>query len=59
MQEYFLLEWMCVLHLRHHIYPVISVSHIYAKISVYKIKIGTWMLLYFFHQQIMVMNDSQ
>ena len=48
MQEYFLLEWKCVLHLRRHIYPVISVSHIYTKISVYKIKIGTWMLLYFF-----------
>ena len=39
--------------------PVISVSDIYAKISVYEIKIGTLNVPLIFHQQIMVMNDSQ
>ena len=32
---------------------------IYAKISVYEIKIGTLNVTLIFHQQIMVMNDSQ
>ena len=36
-----------------------SVSDIYAKISVYEIKIGTLNVPLIFHQQIMVMNDSQ
>ena len=39
--------------------PVISVSDIYAKISVYEIKIGTLNAPLIFHQQMMVMNDSQ
>ena len=39
--------------------PVISVFDIYAKISVYEIKIGTLNVSLIFHQQIMVMNDSQ
>ena len=39
--------------------PVKSVSNIYAKISVYEIKIGTLNVPLLFHQQIMVMNDSQ
>ena len=47
------------IHLRSHIDPVISVSNIYAKISVYEIKIGTLNVPLIFHQQIMVMNDSQ
>ena len=34
-------------------------SDIYAKISVYEIKIGTLNVPLIFHQQIMVMNDSQ
>ena len=34
-------------------------SDIYAKISVYEIKIGTLNAPLIFHQQIMVMNDSQ
>ena len=37
----------------------ICVSNIYAKISVYEIKIGTLNVPLIFHQQIMVMNDSQ
>ena len=49
----------CIRHLRSHIDPVISVSDIYAKISVYEIKIGTLNVPLIFHQQIMVMNDSQ
>ena len=36
-----------------------SVSNIYAKISVYEIKIGTLNVPLIFNQQIMVMNDSQ
>ena len=36
-----------------------SVSDIYAKISVHEIKIGTLNVPLIFHQQIMVMNDSQ
>ena len=46
-------------HLRSHIDPVISVSNIYAKISVYEINIGTLNVPLIFHQQIMVMNNSQ
>ena len=38
---------------------VISVSDIYAKISVNEIKIGTLNAPLFFHLKIMVMNDSQ
>ena len=34
-------------------------SNIYAKISVYEIKIGTLNVPLIFHQQIMAMNDSQ
>ena len=34
-------------------------SNIYAKISVYEIKIGTLNVPLIFHQQIMVMKDSQ
>ena len=41
------------------IYPVISVSNIYAKISVNEIIIGTLNVPLIFHQQVMVMNDSQ
>ena len=54
-----LLGWRCIRHLRSYIDPVIGVSGIYAKISVYKIKIGTLNVPLIFHQQIMVMNDSQ
>ena len=54
-----LLGYKCIRHLRSHIDPVISVSDIYAKISVYEIKIGTLNVPLIFHQQIMVMNDSQ
>ena len=36
-----------------------SVSNIYAKISVYEITIGTLKVSLIFHQQKMVMNDSQ
>ena len=46
-------------HLRSHIDPVISVSNIYAKTSVYEIKIGTLNVPLVFHQQIMDMNESQ
>ena len=46
-------------HLRSQIAHIISVSNIYAKISVYEIKIGTLNVPLIFHQQIMVMNDSQ
>ena len=42
-----------------HIYAVISVTDIYAKISVYEINIGMLSASLIFHQQIMVMNDSQ
>ena len=49
----------CVRYLRSHIDPVISVSDICAKISVYKIKFGTLNAPLIFHQQITVMNDSQ
>ena len=39
--------------------PFIGVSDIYAKISVYEIKIGPLNAPLIFHQQIMVMNDGQ
>ena len=51
--------WKCIRHLRSHIDPVISVSNIYAKISVYEIKIGTLNVPLIFDQQKMVMNDNQ
>ena len=35
------LDWKCIQQLRSHIDPVISVSDIYAKISVYEIKIDS------------------
>ena len=54
-----LFGWKCVQHLRRHIDPFISVSDIYAKISVYEIKIGTLNAALILHQQIMVINDSQ
>ena len=54
-----LLGCKCIRHLRSHIDPVISVSDIYAKISVYEIKIGTLNVPLNFHQQIMVMTDSK
>ena len=54
-----LLGLKCIRHLRSHIDPVISVSDIYAKISVYEIKIGNLNAPLIFHQQIMVMNDIQ
>ena len=54
-----LLGGKCIRHLRSHIAPVISVSDIYAKISIYEIKIGTLNVPLVFLQQIMVMNDSQ
>ena len=54
-----LLGLKCIQHLPSHIDPVISVSNIYAKISVYEIKIGTLNAPLIFHQRIMVMNDSQ
>ena len=54
-----LLGCKCVQHLRRHIDPFISVSDIYAKISVYEIKIGTLNAALILHQQIMVINDSQ
>ena len=54
-----LLGQKCIRHLRSHIDPVISVYDIYAKISVYEIQIGTLNVPLIFHQQIMVMNDSQ
>ena len=50
---------MCIRHLRSHIDPVVSVSNIYAMINVYEIKIGTLNVPLIFHQQTMVMNDSQ
>ena len=46
-------------HLRSHIDTVISVSDICAKISVYEIKFGTSNAPLIFHEQIMVMSDSQ
>ena len=46
-------------HLRSHIDPVVSVSNIYAKINVYEIKISTLNVSLIFHQQNMVINESQ
>ena len=54
-----LLGGKCIRHLSSLADPVISVSDISAKVSVYEIKIGTLNAPLIFHQQIMVMNDSQ
>ena len=51
--------WAESVYLRSHIDPVISMSDIYAKLSVYEIKIGTLNAPLIFHLQIMVMNDIQ
>ena len=45
-------------HLCRHIHTVISVYDIYAKISVYEIKIGTLNAPLIFHHQIMFTNES-